>query len=199
MHYKSGLLIYFFVAFLAGCASRPSSPTIADPTQRFIQSGYSLVPTNENGWILAARSPYQFVLAKEGTQTDETFAIQATLLDLPELIANEKIVEVVRQGQEADTDPTRFIVQKHEVSYAELAGNPCGRSHMLASDNAAVKRSSNSGDMLLEIATLICRHPKNNKIGISVVYSQRYYKGAKTPGFLENANIVLNSVRFEGF
>lgn len=189
--------IFIFVAFISGCASGPSLHTIGDPAHRFVQSGYSLVPTNEDDWVLAARSPYQLVLAKMGEQIDETFAIQATLIDLPELSTKEGIVEIVRQAQKANTDPNRFIAQKHEVSYVEISESPCGRSHMLASDNAAVKRSNSSEDMLLEMVTLICRHPKDSKIGISVTYSQRFYQKAKTPGFLEKANAVLNGVKFE--
>lgn len=134
------LFIYsIFIILLAGCASQSNLPTLVDPTQRFVQSGYSLTSTNENGWILAARSPYQLALAKMGQSLDETFAIQATLIDLAEFNSNEKIVEVVRKKQAADTDPDRFSVQKHDVYYAELNDSPCSRSYMLAIDNAAVK------------------------------------------------------------
>ena len=193
------LAIYLFVSLMVGCASRSSWPTIEEPKQRFVQSGYSLIPTNETGWVLATRSPYQLALAMKGAEVDETFAIQATLIDLPASTSNEQFLEIVRQEQEKKTDLKRFSVQTHKVLYAELHGSPCARSHILTLDNAAIKRSDISSDMVLEIASITCRHPKNDTVGVSVVYSQRSYQTSKTLGFMGKAKAVLDSVKFEDF
>jgi len=48
--------------------------------------------------------------------------------------------------------------------------------------------------MRLEILTLVCAHPKNTQICVTVACSQRSYPGQEDPEFLEKATAVLNSV-----
>jgi hypothetical protein len=185
------------VLFVFGCAIRPKFITIDNPENRIVLQGYSLTPTNEPGWVIAARSSHQLALAKQGVEADETFAIQATLLKLPSFNSKDEFLDFVRAGQEADSDPSRFTMKKHDVVSYKHMNTDCARSHLLAVDNAAAKRRKNSGDMLLEMATLACTHPDNKRVGISVVYSQRYYPNQKTAGFMSRADEVLESVEIE--
>ena len=85
---------------------------------------------------------------------------------------------------------------KHDVTAYPEKGPNCAKSHMVAEDHAAVKRSGNTGYMVLEGLTLTCAHPKDNRVGVNVTYSQRYYPEQKESGFLEKALSVLSSVEF---
>ena len=50
--------------------------------------------------------------------------------------------------------------------------------------------------MVLEALALTCAHPKDQSVGVTVVYSRRYYPDKQDPGFLEKALTVLDSVEF---
>ena len=186
-------------ALLVVTACAPMQPRLQEvqvPPERISQKGYSLVPLNEKGWLIAGRNPYQLAIGKYGESTDETVAIQATLIKLPAFTTGEEFVRLVKEGQAKDTDPQRFTMIKHEVTAYTDKGPNCVKSHMVAEDHAAVKRSGKTGYMVLEALTLTCAHPTDNNIGVNVTYSHRYYPDQKDSGFLEKASNVLNSVEF---
>ena len=192
---KLGILGALLV--VTACAlMQPRLQEVQVPPERISQKSYSLVPLNEKGWLIAGRNPYQLALVKRGESTDETLAIQATLIKLPAFTTSEEFVSLVKVGQAKDTDPQRFKMIKHEVAAYPDKGPICAKSHMVAEDHAAVKRSGKTGYMVLEALTLTCAHPKDNSIGLNVTYSHRYYPEQKDSGFLEKASNVLNSVEF---
>ncbi len=174
----------------------PPSPEIQIPPERISQNGYSLVPLNEKGWLIAGRNAYQLAIGKRGENPDETFAIQAIPFRLSAFKTNEEFVSMVREGQENDTERPRFKIVKHEVTAYPMSGTDCAKSHMVTEDRAAVKRTNRSGDMILEVLTLTCAHPKDKSYGISIIFSQRYYPGQRDPALIEKAASVLTSVEF---
>jgi hypothetical protein len=48
--------------------------------------------------------------------------------------------------------------------------------------------------MNLEMLTLVCAHPRDKRVGVTVFYTQRSYPGQEDPAFLEKATTILNSV-----
>ena len=192
---KFGVLCITLV--ITSCASmQPSLPEVQIPPERISQKGYSLVPLNEKGWLIAGRNAYQLALVKRGENPDETFAIQAIPFRLSAFKTNEDFVRLIKEGQAKDTDSQRFKIVKHEVTSHPANGTSCVKSHMVTEDRAAVKRSGKSGDMVLEALTLTCAHPKDKSVGISIIYSQRYYPEQRDSAFVEKATRVLSSVEF---
>jgi len=192
---KFGMLCAAFV--LTSCASvQPRVPEVQIPPQRITQKGYSLVPLNEKGWLIAGRNAYQLALAKRGENPDETFAIQAIPFRLSAFKTSEEFVRLIKEGQAKDSDLQRFKIVKHEVTSYPTNGAECVKSYMVTEDRAAVKRSDKSGDMVLEVLTLTCAHPKDKNVGISITYSQRYYLEQRDSAFIEKATSVLNSIEF---
>ncbi|ABQ25640.1 hypothetical protein [Geotalea uraniireducens] len=184
------------ILIITSCASlQPHLPEVQIPPERISQKGYSLVPLNEKGWLIAGRNAYQLALVKRGENPDETFAIQAIPFRLPTFKTHEEFVRLIEEGQSKDTDPQRFNIVKQEVTGYLMKGTDCVKSHMITEDLAAVKISGKSGNMLLEALTLTCAHPKDNSVGISVIYSQRYYPGQRDTAFVEKAMSVLNQSR----
>ena len=182
---------------ITSCASMQARlPEIQIPPERISQKGYSLVPLNEKGWLIAARNAHQLVLSKRGKKPDETFAIQAIPFRLPTFKTHEEFVRLFKEDQAKDTDTQRFKKVKHEVTDYPMNGTDCVKSHMVTEDHAAVKRSGKSGHMVLETLMLICAHPKNKNVGINIIYSHRYYPEQRDSGFVEKATSVLNSVEF---
>jgi hypothetical protein len=182
---------------ITSCASmRPQLPEVQIPPERILQKGYSLVPLNEKGWLIAGRNAYQLALVRRGENPDETFAIQAIPFRLSAFKTNEEFVRLIKEGQVKDTDSQRFKLVKHEVTSYPMNETNCVKSYMVTEDRAAVKRSGKSGDMVLEALTLTCAHPKDKNVGVSIIYSQRYYPGQRDSAFFEKATSVLKSVEF---
>jgi len=182
----------------SGCFPQPHVVKVENPKLRIKQQGYSLIPTNETGWIIPARSSYQLALArKDNTESDETFAIQATLFNLPHFSNDQELLEIVKQGQKADTNPLRFTFIKNETINYMYQNISCVKSHASVIDKKAEKKSNSIGNMILEAKTLVCPHPENKRVGVSITYSQRYYKSQQTPGFMDKSDSVINSVKFE--
>jgi len=50
--------------------------------------------------------------------------------------------------------------------------------------------------MVLEALALTCAHPKDQSVGVTVVYSRRYYPDQGNSEFLEKALSVFNSLDF---
>jgi hypothetical protein len=164
------------------------------PPKPLFLNGYSLMPLNEEGWVIGKRTSYVVALGKYGKNPDQTFVISALLIKLSPFQTTEEFVRQVKEGQTQDTDPKRFTTIKHEVISYPHNGAECTRSHGVLVDHAAAKRSGQPGDMNLEMLTLLCAHPKDKRVGVNVFYSQRSYPGQEDPAFLEKATTVLNSV-----
>ena len=180
---------------LTACAAtRPPLPEVKIPPERISQNGYSLMPLNENGWMVVGRNAYEFALAKPGENPDETFAIQAILSKVGTFNTTEDFVRLIKEGQVNDTNPPRFKLLKHDVTPFPKTGIDCVKSHMITEDNAAVKRSGGTAEMILEAVTLSCAHPNEKSVAIHVIYSHRHYPGKDDPAFMEKGTAVLNSV-----
>ena len=190
---KVVMLCAFFV--LASCAAtRPLPPEVKLPPERIVQNGYSLMPLNEPGWMIGKRDKYQSFLVKLGANPDETFAIQGMMSKLTTFNTNAEFVQLVKEGQVKDKDAQRFKIISHEVTSFPMAGIECAKSHMIIEDHAAVKRTNDSRDMILEVLTLSCAHPSEKSVGVHGVYSHRHYPGQEDPAFIEKGMNVLNSV-----
>lgn len=182
---------------IASCASvETKSPEVQIPPKRIVQKGYSLLPLNEVGWIIAGRDEYQLTIITFGYNTDETYAVQATPFRLSAFKNSEEFVRLVKEGQLKDSDPARFRIKKHDVAVFPGKGTDCVKSHMVTEDLSAIKSSGRSGGMILEALALTCAHPKDKKVGISVIFSERYFPGERDPAIVEKATSVLNSVEF---
>ena len=184
---------------LFGCATGSQRPqALPLPPQRITQPGYSLLPLDEKGWVAGPRDQRQMMLGRHGSNPDETIAIQGIAFPLPAFHSIDEFVRVVREGQAVDTDHARFQVLKHEVVADSSRQATCARSHLITEDSGAAKRTATAGAMVLEVATLTCAHPGRAGLGISVIYSHRYYAGQADPAFMEKADRVMGSVELTG-
>jgi hypothetical protein len=190
-------IVMLCIAFVitACAATKPHLPEVKVPPERILEKGYSLMPLNEPGWLIEGRNDYAFAFVKPGANQDETFVIQAMFSRLPAYETNAEFLKVIKDGQNKDSDSKRFEILKHDVSPFPMKGADCAESHMVTVDHAAVKRSNNTGDMILEALMLVCAHPSEKSVAIHVIYSHRHYPSQDDPAFMEKGATVLNSVQ----
>lgn len=185
------------VLFVVSCVSAPPRyQEVRVPPERIVQKGYSLVPLNEKGWLIGGRNAVQLVLGKRAENPDESFIIESTLVRIGPYKTKDEFVRLVKESQAKDTDPKRFTVKEFDVSAHDGKGTDCAKTYSVSEDNAAARKSGNTGVMILEMLSLSCTHPKDKSIVVHVGYSQRYYPEHQDKAFLEKAMAVLNSLEF---
>jgi hypothetical protein len=182
---------------LSACATGSQAPPeLPVPGQRIIQPGYSFLPPAERGWHAGPRDQFRVSIAKRGSHADESYAVQGSVFRLPRFETTAELAQIVKEGMQRDTDPTRFAVTRHDVVPDASRPTECVRSHAVAEDRNPVKRTSRAGPMVLELVSLTCAHPKNKSVGIDVTYSHRYYAGGQDASLPQKADHVLASVEF---
>jgi hypothetical protein len=183
---------------LSACVARkpPTVEYVPTPPPRYAARGYSLVPTDEPGWVIPLRNVEQIHFGKRGTNTDESFTIHAILIDLPTPLTASELAVLMKDRESRDAQSERMKLVKHEVTVSTHAGADCVRSYVLTIDGAPVRQSSRADPLEIEALVLTCRHPRDPKTGVSVGYTQRRYPEHQDPAFRSKAEIVLRSVEF---
>ncbi|ATX80421.1 hypothetical protein Ga0123461_2015 [Mariprofundus aestuarium] len=194
------LIAVVISAVFAGCApKRHNLQPVDSPPKTIVQNGFSFLPLDEKGWYILGRMPHAVALAREGTSTDETHAIQGKLFKFPTFASDEAFVRAVKKGQANDTDianPDRYRTLTHVVALYEHRGEPCAFSHIVTEDHGAKKRTDTPGLMILDVYALVCRHPQNRNAAISFSYSQRYYPENRNENIASKARQLIDSLGF---
>ena len=183
------------LSILLSVASCASFQSISIPPERIVQTGYSLIPLNEKGWRLGQRNPVQLVIGKVSDNPDESLIIQSTIVKIRPYKTKEEFVQLVKENQATDTDE-RFASKQFDVSSYDEKGTDCAKSYALSEDKAASRKSGHSGTMIIELLSLTCAHPKNNRFAVYVGYSHRYYPGHQDKEFNQKAWTVMSSLEF---
>jgi hypothetical protein len=187
-------LLAIGVLALTACQTSPPKE-LPYPPQRVFQNAYSFMPPAELGWRVLGRKGHLVFVARNGINTNETFAIQGGARRLPAYGSREEFVEIVRKAVAKGAADQRFNVLKHDM-IADTAKETCVRSHLTAEDRAAVTRTAAPGVMVLETMVRFCVHPKYPELVVSVDYSHRRYPEHADPKFTEKADRLLSSLEY---
>ncbi|HZP94093.1 MAG TPA: hypothetical protein VFB20_14605 [Burkholderiales bacterium] len=182
---------------LAGCGGPSLKPGELElPPKRLEQRGFSFLPPNEPGWLIAQRSPQLLALAKPGAMEGDTSTVQAAYLPLPQFDSAQELTRYVKNAREKEAPSPRFHVMLHEISAQSVGGAQCALSHMLVQDREPNSASRTVTAVLIETLALVCPHPKNPSLGIALTYTHRSYPEDQDSGFVERGIAVLGTLRF---
>jgi hypothetical protein len=183
------------ILLLAGCPSgRFYTMPLELPPSRANHLGFSLVPLNEQGWVVLQKYPSFLSLSKPGKDPDETFWLRANTMKMSAYASQEAFFEEIRKPGTASSERFRLIA--HTARLAPEKGEKCARLHSVTEDRASARKSARADYMFLEGYSLVCVHPKNPSVGVFVGYSQRYYPGSRSASLEADAEAVLGSVTF---
>jgi hypothetical protein len=193
-----GILIGLSVLLLVSCAHQ-MYPGVADPSVRINNvSGVSVLPPQDQGWLIPHMSLYELGFVKRGDKPDATYAAQVKLFQLPKIDSEEQYLKYVSEGRAAGPETRRFkIIQNKEEIYHGREGY-CVKHHSVSEDKAAKTQSGPKG-MVLETIGYNCQHPKNKAIGVYFEYSYRHHAGDEDSNLEKKANAFLDQVRFTDF
>ncbi len=191
----SVIALLFAAALTSSCATtRPTMQEVTLPPQRIAQNGYSLVPLDEAGWLIAYRNSEQLILGKRGSDPDENIIIRAFAKVLPPLKSDEEFVGFAKSVLIME-GATRHKVLSQQTDLVKIKSQSCARTDTVMEDHNAVKRSSRTDPMILEAFSLLCKHP-NGSTGILVAYSHRFYQGHGDAESSKKAQKIFDSVEF---
>lgn len=187
--------VLFPVVFISACATtRPVMQEVSLPPQRIFLNGYSLVPLDEKGWLIGLRDRDAVVLGKQGNDPDENMIIRAFAEVLPPLKSEEEFIGFAKSILIME-GATRHKVLSQQTRPVKVKSQSCVRSDTVMEDHNAVKRSAKTDPMILEVYSLVCKHP-NGSTGIVVAYSHRFYAGQKDLEAGGKAQNIFDSLEF---
>ena len=170
------LAVLLLAAVASGCApSRPMLAPVSLPPARSTHLAFSLVPLNEPGWLVLASRPDLLALAKPGSNADETFAVQGSAMKVTVYASAEAFLSEVARYVSTPMPASRFKYLSHSIRPAPEKGGRCARAHSVFEDHAPVRHTSRTGHMILEGYFLMCTHPRNPAVAITVGFLHCYY------------------------
>jgi hypothetical protein len=193
-----GILITLSILLLVSCAHQ-MYPGVADPSVRINNvSGVSVLPPQEQGWIIPQMSLYELALIKRGSKPDATYAAQVKLFQLPKIESEELYLQYVSQGRAAEPETGRFKIIQNKEEIVTGRETYCVKYQSVSEDKAAKTRSGAKA-MIMETIGYNCQHSKNKSIGVDFGYSYRHYAGDEDADLEKKANAFLEQVRFTDF
>lgn len=182
---------------LTACGGPPLKPgELALPPKRLEQRGFSFLPPNEPGWLVAQRTPQLLSLAKPGVMEGDTSTVQAAYLPLPQFGSAQELTRYVKNTREKEAPSPRFHVMLHEISAQSVGGAQCALSHLLVQDREPSSASRTVAAVLIETLALVCPHPKNPALGIALTYTHRSYPEDQDGAFVDRGIAVLSTLQF---
>jgi hypothetical protein len=165
------------------------------PSQRSMHKGFSLLPPNEKGWLVLTQEPLGLILAKRGNDSDESIALGAHAVFLPEFKSREEFIGIAK-SLSRDMDPNRFNEITQETKTIVVDGQSCESIKTFEKDNDAQRVTNRKNPMILEAYSLVCPHPQM-KLAIVVTYSHRCYLGQADPEMARKAEEIFKTIEFQ--
>jgi hypothetical protein len=182
---------------MSACAgTERKSGELPFPAKRLSQNGFSFMPPNEPHWVIGGRNESQLLLARQRTLTDETISIMAVFVELPEATSTGDLVRHVRTSDQQAVASPRYRVRDHLVDELAVSNAPCVRSYMLVEDHEGERMARTIGAVLLETLTLICPHPADRQLGVSLSYSHRFHPEDRDRQLIPKGNAMFESLEF---
>lgn len=175
--YRSFALVSVLVAILglSACAIPTPSRTFEGvPPGKQYEGGYiNIAAPKSEGWHLVESSTSGMAFARSGDASNESFAAQVSMFDLPQTNSPEEFEALITRGVEEDSARTRFTTKQFSHQYSHGRIYPCLQIHSVLEDKYAQTSSSKTESLQLESESLYCRHPVRRNTGFAATYSYR--------------------------
>jgi hypothetical protein len=164
-----------------------------NPQKRLEIIGLSLLPPSGENWHHEIVHPARIEFGKLGNDKLESFIAFAVTHKLPEAESEEEFLEKISEGRWGESkEQVRFKTLLNEEKITHEKGTLCVRYHTKYEDHGSKYLSKDLPYFIVEDIGLICRHPGNRTIGVSIGISQR----AKPENLLDNFNKLANDFLF---
>jgi hypothetical protein len=195
---KLSLYLIIGLTLLSCSASRPAPSGYGDPSARMFNSGFSVVPPQEKGWLIMDRDAYRLVLVKQGANRDESYAAVASLVLLPADLDNREIFfEHIRKARSKALESEGFRVLSNRDFLFDEKGEYCVRYRSETEEMNGSKDAGAEAPLIHETIGFYCRHPDETNVAVNAEYAYRHRVVDADPELETKADRFLKAVNFE--
>ena len=163
------------------------------PQKRLEIIGLSLLPPSGENWHHEIVHPARIEFGKLVNDKLESFVASAVIHKLPEAVSEEEFLNKISEGRWGESkEQVRFKTLLKEEKITHEKGTLCVRYHTKYEDHGSKYLIKDFPYFTVEDIGLICRHPEDRNIGVSIGISQR----AKPDNLLDNFNKLANDFLF---
>ena len=192
------LLITFLLCSICGCKTNNSNLTkITDQRTRLEALGVSLLPPQEDGWHYAKIHPARIEFGKIGNQKGQSFAGMIVLSKLPDVGSEKEFLDVISKQRKRDSGNPRYedLLNEEAISYEK--NTIAVRFHTKYKDYGAKNLPKSSSYLIIEDIGIICRHPENKNVGVTIALSQRSTPEDASKTFKSLADEFIKNAEFK--
>ena len=189
------IIILVSSLFLASCATVAPVVNSKSPINIY---GVTTLPPQNGDWVVMAASGYQSSLASKGSNKNESFVVNVSIFQLPELDSDKKFLEYIVNSRASTPNTGRFENQENSENLSSLNGAICVKYHSISKDTNA-KIQDGKASMLLESIGYNCQHPQKNTVGVNIEYSSRYFASNEDPSLINDSDAFFNNIKFTEF
>ena len=190
---------------LAGCSSSlsnmmaeklgylPSHPNITKislPPKLIVKDSFSLLPLNEDGWIVDVQGNDTLLLRRRFV-SGETRVISGFVRPMPADATDDGFLTFAKAIKKID-DPKRLVDFKQETQKDDSSGKDCVRVRSTMKDMRP-RNTGRSDPMIIDSLFWVCKHPDGKK-AVIVEYSDRFYPGNEEATFEQNAEAIFHGL-----
>jgi len=184
---------------LAACSTKqPTFLKISEPQIRRNIIGLSILPPPGDGWHYKAVSPARIEFGKLRTNEIQSLVASAVAHKIPTSESENGFLLKISEERRRDTKSNsryKDLLIEEDISHEKES--LCVRYHTKYEDHGSKYLSKQIPFFIVEDIGLICRHPENYNVGISIGISQRAEPNKLLQNFESLANAFLSGAKFE--
>lgn len=181
---------------LTGCSlllPRPNVTKISLPAQPIIKDNFSLLPLNEEGWVMGYQKNDLLMLGARGGTSGETRIISGFVRPMPKSLTSDDFSAYAKSIKKIE-DPKRYELLKQEAQKDSSTEKDCMKVRTTLKDLAPNVPSKRLTPMTIDSLYWVCKHPNGGK-AVIVEYSSRFYPGDEELSFEKNAETIFQGLK----
>ena len=192
------ILVLLILMLSAFTTQEPTLQKINGPQKRLNIVGLSLLPPSGDGWHYKIVHPARIEFGKLGNNELQSLIASAVAHKLPTAESEKDFLSKISEERwREEKSNTRFknLLIEEKISHEKEC--LCVRYHSKYEDHGSKYLSKQIPYLIVEDIGLICRHPGNKNVGISIGISQRAEPNKLLQNFESIANDFLSNAKFE--
>lgn len=192
------ILIVCLIPILVSCSkTNPGCKKIDHYEERKKIIGLSVLSPQEDSWYFKQVSPARIEFGSVKSNKRQSIVASVVAHRIPLAESDNDFLQKISEERWKEKKDSRYkdLLIEQNLSY-EL-GTLCVKYHTKYEDHGSKYLSKKTAFFIVEDIGVICRHPENFGVGISVGISQRTEPNKSLPNFELIANDFLSSARFE--
>lgn len=169
---------------------------ITSLTNRFEVLGVSVLPPQEDGWHYSKVHPARIEFNGIGDRESQSLAGAVILSKLPTTSSKEEFMKIVSEQRARNTGNPRFENLINDEVFSSEKDTPAVRYHTKYKDFGATNLPKGAKYLIVEDIGIMCCHPENRNVGVTIALSQRSLPGDAIENFEKLANDFIKNVEF---